>query len=739
MTVMTKTPTGGCCDGGCNGNCGCACCTGAPAICPQGAIARPRFFAGQLLTQEDLQLIVDYTVGKNRLHNRFLFGEGVVCGLTVTCPPCGDGTVVVAPGYALDCCGNDIYAPCRQEVDINALVRELRLRQLDGWDCGDPCKAKGCDDSKSKDRNARDSDKPPPATNHYCLYIKYHETQVEPVAPYMSDAACGAIACEPSRICEGYKFELRCTEKPSPGDVLDHVKACVGDLRAAAAAAQKAQVNSARATELRQAVALASAPQIRLEEADLQAMEAAAGRLKSANLSAEAEQAGLNETSIRRHLADYQVLAVGVARANRLDQREITEQIRRALEPAKATLKEVGAPLSRLAPKFIAEPSARAAADELFVMTERYALSQQEEPLESAEARLFAAGAPVSAKQLSQMRVDAAQLRIFLQHRLESSTTLTSCDLLDRIHAVRVGDEGGLSLSSAASASRANEELALILLEYLRDCLCLALNPACAPCDDPAVLLACLNVRDCEVIDICNMSRRFVLSPAALRYWLAPISVLGELFERFCCELEFKRTPVESSPNLDRQPALSSETSFFRTSAAPKFTTAELNPEIKMTLATFGFSLDDLNQASVLASNIGTLGLRASGISEFGRAMRASLPAIDIGGRQKTAADLASMRAEINRDVDSKLAAERDATLSMARGETTKVVEERVAQIQPVDVGRAVRNEVEAALSDDVIDKRVSTAKAVTDLEAESRRLKAELKKLSDAVKRLQR
>ena len=371
-------------------------------------------------------------------------------------------------------------------------------------------------------------------------------------------------------------------------------------------------------------------------------------------------------------------------------------------------------------------------------MTQRYALSQQEEPGESAEARLFVAGAPVSAKQLSYMRVDAAQLKIFLQQRLESSTTLTSCDLLDRIHAVRIGDEDGLSLSSAASAARANEELALILLEYLRDCLCLALSPACAPCDDPAVLLACLDVRDCEVIDICNMSRRFVLSPAALRYWLPPITALGELFERFCCELEFKRQSFEPSPNLDRQPTLSSETSFFRTSAAPRFTTTELNPEIKMTLAAFGFSLDDLDHASILASNVGALGLRASGIGEFGRAVRARLPAFDIGGRQRTAADLASMRTDINRDVDSKLAAERDATLSIARNETTRLVDERVAQIQQVDVSRAVKNEVEAALSGDVIDRRVSAVKAVTDLVAENRRLKAELKKLSDAVKRLE-
>jgi hypothetical protein len=97
-------------------------------------IVRPRFFAGQLLTEDDLQLLSDYVGQKNRLHNRHLFGAGVVCGLEVTCDPCGDGRVIVQPGYALDCCGNDLTLSCPQVVDLNALVRKLRKD-----DCVDPC------------------------------------------------------------------------------------------------------------------------------------------------------------------------------------------------------------------------------------------------------------------------------------------------------------------------------------------------------------------------------------------------------------------------------------------------------------------------------------------------------------------------------------------------------------------------------------------------------------------------
>jgi hypothetical protein len=85
--------------------CGCHTSTEQPAAT---AFVRPRFFAGQLLTEDDLEALSGYVTAKSRLHNRHLFGAGVVCGLQVTCDPCGGGTVRVAPGYALDCCGNDI-------------------------------------------------------------------------------------------------------------------------------------------------------------------------------------------------------------------------------------------------------------------------------------------------------------------------------------------------------------------------------------------------------------------------------------------------------------------------------------------------------------------------------------------------------------------------------------------------------------------------------------------------------
>lgn len=59
----------------------CPSCGGLECLC------RPRFFPGQLLTDRDLNLLTRYIVEKNKLHNRYLHGWGVACGLEVTCDP----------------------------------------------------------------------------------------------------------------------------------------------------------------------------------------------------------------------------------------------------------------------------------------------------------------------------------------------------------------------------------------------------------------------------------------------------------------------------------------------------------------------------------------------------------------------------------------------------------------------------------------------------------------------------
>src|SRR5438552_12275393 len=83
-----------------------------PKTCPTcGGVEcfeRPRYFCGQLLTDKDLDAAQRYVIEKNKLHNRYLVGTGVVCGLAVRCDPCDECAVTVEPGHAIDCCGNDI-------------------------------------------------------------------------------------------------------------------------------------------------------------------------------------------------------------------------------------------------------------------------------------------------------------------------------------------------------------------------------------------------------------------------------------------------------------------------------------------------------------------------------------------------------------------------------------------------------------------------------------------------------
>jgi hypothetical protein len=98
--TRTRTKNGSC-------HCGNSECHGECCIlqCP----TKPIFFCGQVLTDEDLKALVDWTSAKSALQ-RFREGWGVSCGLEVTCShePKEEPRVVVTSGYAIDCCGRDI-------------------------------------------------------------------------------------------------------------------------------------------------------------------------------------------------------------------------------------------------------------------------------------------------------------------------------------------------------------------------------------------------------------------------------------------------------------------------------------------------------------------------------------------------------------------------------------------------------------------------------------------------------
>jgi hypothetical protein len=386
-TRMTGSP---CSCGGsskpcsCGGNCGCGCeCSGNHQL---DTMVRPRFFAGQLLTEDDLQSLEDYVLAKNRLHNRHLFGTGVVCGLEVLCKPCDTGHVTVQPGYALDCCGNDIVLDCSLPLDINAMIRELRRDH----DCGDPCAEKHGKPNQGA-----------VTPREYCLYVSYCEQETDPVSPYAVDEPCGTPSCQASRIREGIRFELRCPPSPAAlePNLLGAIKSCFGDV-------------------------------VGLEKIALETMS----------------------------------------------------------------------------------------------------LAQVEDRFEAA---------------LDNLTFD--ELRSRLLNLIDRSPRLGRCDLRDRVLAVQPPPAAAANNASTTPDLKpppippalpvvipAKAAFREVLLEILKEGMCMAFNPPCAPCDDTGVLLACLKVGDCKVIEVCNLHRRFVMTPVALRYW-SSFGVVERFAEKLCC------------------------------------------------------------------------------------------------------------------------------------------------------------------------------------------------------------
>jgi hypothetical protein len=204
---------------------------------------RTRFFAGQLLTQADLNNEQSYWLAKNRLHNRYLVGWGVVCGLQVSCGEC-DGWVVVQPGYAIDPCGNDIIVCETQNFNVLKAIQE----------CCAPAKKAQANCSPLRYN-------PDPACKEskqeWCITIRYREQasrMVTPLTKATSQSAgnctCGSgcgtgstsattsssssSSCEPTRIVEGFELGVVLGSEVAaallaadPYSMTEQVKQCV--------------------------------------------------------------------------------------------------------------------------------------------------------------------------------------------------------------------------------------------------------------------------------------------------------------------------------------------------------------------------------------------------------------------------------------------------------------------------------------------------------------------------------
>ena len=95
--------------------------------CLKEPLTRNRYFAGYLLTAEDLENEQSYFVEKNRQHNRFLHGVGVVCGLEIKADPERNGSVIVSPGLAIDGIGREVLVPESQIISLDGYSGDVYL------------------------------------------------------------------------------------------------------------------------------------------------------------------------------------------------------------------------------------------------------------------------------------------------------------------------------------------------------------------------------------------------------------------------------------------------------------------------------------------------------------------------------------------------------------------------------------------------------------------------------------
>jgi hypothetical protein len=435
----TKHNGSGCC----GSENGCAC----PACASLRTFERPRFFAGQLLTETELNLLQQYVIDKHRFHNVHLHGWGVVCGLQVRCDECGDG-VIVEPGYAIDPCGNDIVVPGAQRVDVMSMIQHCVQQTIPACDPPRYDLPPGCDDDST-----------------WCLYVRYREWNtraVTPLAGAKSSCACGGKNGGSGCGCGG--------SKPRPG------------------------------------------------------WECTCGTGGSANTDA-CGCGGSPTTTTRTPECEptrtKELYEFGVCRTD-----GSCTDLRKRLEgtfPVKAA-----ECLQKIRPIFTKHISGADAKIATAVLLEPAAAADNDP--HDAICALFDAV-------LELYRTDPMR---------------TMCTMPVELSEIDCSPQGPNETSEAfqqrmAAAARA---LLMLIVAYVRDCVCHHLMPPCPPdpCDD-RVVLACMTVKEGRVVSICNFDcRRHAGSFVSLNYWLPIGPLVGWVVGMICCAPLLGRIPGQPAP-----------------------------------------------------------------------------------------------------------------------------------------------------------------------------------------------
>lgn len=90
----------------------------------ENQLKRVKYQRGMLLTAADFTAEQEYVLRKQRRHNRYLHGWGVVFGLSVSVV---DDEVFVEPGMAIDCAGNEIFLEIQEKCNLPVGASELHV------------------------------------------------------------------------------------------------------------------------------------------------------------------------------------------------------------------------------------------------------------------------------------------------------------------------------------------------------------------------------------------------------------------------------------------------------------------------------------------------------------------------------------------------------------------------------------------------------------------------------------
>jgi hypothetical protein len=171
--------------------------------------SRLRYFHGQPLSALDLRREQAYHLDKARLRNRLLHGWGIVCGLDLKVtvkPECrpkeNDPTtteVIVLPGSAIDCAGNEIVVRHPRPVYVADLLKKDDLELL-----------------HKKPRTVY-------------LTLCYAEVRADPSRPLLAHGCEPPPSCEYARTVETYQI-CASTVRPDTGPRCEPCCGACGDL-----------------------------------------------------------------------------------------------------------------------------------------------------------------------------------------------------------------------------------------------------------------------------------------------------------------------------------------------------------------------------------------------------------------------------------------------------------------------------------------------------------------------------